>query len=350
MEVDFGGGGEVIFERKGFAGLIRLTRPTALNALTHGMVTAIRRALTAWEAEPQVACVIVEGEERAFCAGGDVAAVYKAGREGNPSYRFFAEEYRLNAQIKRYSKPCIAFLDGIVMGGGAGISIHGSHRVVTENTLFAMPETGIGFFPDVGTSAFLPHLPGHFGIYLALTGNRIRWGDCLNTGIATHAVVAAEIERIRALLIETGDADAAFVNTANPDFETDIETIDLIAQCFAAPTLEDCIFELAGKAANGSASAEGILKRMKSRSPTSLYVTFRQMREGRALSMDDCMKMDYRILNRMLESHDFYEGVRAVLIDKDGMPRWKPAKLKDVRTSDVDAYFVQLGDKELTLP
>lgn len=350
MEVDFGGEGDIVFERKGCAGLIRLTRPAALNALTHGMIKAMRRALTAWETDGKVACVIVEGEGRAFCAGGDVAAVYRAGLAGNPLYDFFAEEYRLNTQIKHYSKPYVAFLDGIVMGGGAGISVHGSHRVVTQNTLFAMPETGIGFFPDVGASAFLPHLPGHFGIYLALTGNRIRWGDCLNTGIATHAVSAEKIGRIRSRLIDTGDADAAFADTAEPDFETNGATRELIAQCFAEPALEGCIFELAGRAANGSAVAEAILKILKSRSPASLSVTSRQMQQGRALDMNDCLKMEYRILCRMLENHDFYEGVRAVLIDKDGAPRWQPARLADVTPGDVDAYFAPLEDGELVLP
>jgi enoyl-CoA hydratase len=348
VEVDFGGAGEVVFERKGRAAIIRLTRPAALNALTHGMVKAIQRALTEWEADAEVACVIVEGEGRAFCAGGDVAAAYRAGVAGKPAYDFFADEYRLNAHIKRYTKPYISFMDGITMGGGAGISVHGSHRVVTENALFAMPETGIGFFPDVGGSAFLPHLPGHFGIYLALTGNRIRWGDCLGTGIATHAVAAGQIERIRVALIDTGDVAAAFIDTANPEWETDAGTRDLIAQCFEGATVEACIAKLQNRAEEGGTAAQ-ILKTLEGRSPTSLKVTFRQMTEGRALGMDGCMRMEYRIANRMLQGHDFYEGVRAVLIDKDGTPRWDPATLADVRAGDVDAYFAPLLEGELTL-
>ncbi|WP_188824246.1 enoyl-CoA hydratase/isomerase family protein [Brucella endophytica] len=348
MEVDFGGENDVVFERRGCAGLIRLTRPAALNALTHGMVRAMRRALTAWEADPDVALVIVEGEGRAFCAGGDVAAAYRARLAGTPAHDFFAGEYRLNAQIKRYTKPYVAFLDGIVMGGGAGISVHGSHRIVTENTLFAMPEVGIGFFPDVGASAFLPHLPGRFGIYLALTGTRIRWGDCLGTGIATHAIASQTIGRVRDMLIETGDVVAALSDTVNPDFETDGKTRQLIVECFAETTVEACIAALQGRADEGSAAA--ILKTMESRSPTSLCVTSRQMAEGRALSMDDCMRMEYRIVTRMLAGHDFYEGVRAALIDKGGKPRWQPARLADVLPGDVDAYFAPLGTRELTLP
>ncbi|GAB1581699.1 enoyl-CoA hydratase/isomerase family protein [Phyllobacterium phragmitis] len=350
MEVDFGGQGEIVFEREGCAGLVRLTRPAALNALTHEMIRALRRALIVWEADPDVACVIVEGEGRAFCAGGDVVAAYKAGRNGTPPYEFFADEYRLNAHIGRYSKPYVAFLDGITMGGGAGISVHGSHRVVTENTLFAMPEVGIGFFPDVGGSAFLPHLSGRFGTYLGLTGSRIRWGDCLGSGIATHAVAAGEIGRIRARLIDTGDVEAAFVDTARPDFETELHTRDLIAECFGEPTLEGCIAALSKKAKAGSEVALKILAVLESRSPMSLHVTFRQIAEGRGLAMDDCMRMEYRIVNRMLRGHDFYEGVRAVLIDKGSTPNWKPARLEDVTSGDVDAYFAPLGEGELTLP
>lgn len=350
MEIDFGGQGEIVFEREGRAGLIRLTRPAALNALTHGMIKAMRRALTVWEADPEVACIVVEGEGRAFCSGGDVIAAYKAGRNGTPPYEFFADEYCLNAHIGRYSKPYIAFLDGIVMGGGAGISVHGSHRVATENTLFAMPEVGIGFFPDVGGSAFLPHLPGHFGTYLALTGNRIRQGDCLGSGIATHAVAAGEIGRIRTRLIDTGDVEAAFAETARPGFETDFETRQLIIRCFGEPTLEGCIAALSEKAGAGSEAASKILSVMESRSPTSLHVTFRQIAEGRGLGMDDCMRMEYRILNRMLQGHDFYEGIRAALIDKGDTPHWKPARIQDVASADIDAYFAPLGDGELTLP
>ncbi|PRD45957.1 3-hydroxyisobutyryl-CoA hydrolase [Phyllobacterium phragmitis] len=358
MEVDFGGQGEIVFERRGRAGLVRLTRPAALNALTHGMVKALRRALIAWEADPQVACVIVEGEGRAFCSGGDVVAAYDAGRNGSPPYEFFADEYRLNAHIGRYSKPYVAFLNGIVMGGGVGISVHGSHRVVTENTLFAMPEVGIGFFPDVGGSAFLPHLAHHFGTYLALTGNRIRQGDCLGTGIATHAIAAEKIERIRSLLIDTGDVGVAFSDTANtpkPEFETDAQTRQLIARCFGEATLEDCIAALSKMAQDGSVKAgsevaQNILSVLESRSPTSLHVTFRLIAEGRALKMDDCMRMEYRILNRMLQGHDFYEGVRVALIDRGSKPHWKPARLEDVAPQDVDAYFMPLAERELTLP
>src|SRR5690606_17764352 len=241
MQIDFGGGSEIGFERKGKAGLIKLTRTAALNALTHKMILALDRALQEWEDDPEVACVILEGEGRAFCAGGDVVAAYKAGQAGTPAYEFFRDEYRLNARIGRFPKPYISLINGIVMGGGAGISVHGSHRIVTENTLFAMPETGSGFFPDVGGSAFLPHLPGNFGLYLALTGNRIRWGDCLQSGIATHAVKSDALDALREELIATADLDALQNYRQRPDFETSAEMRQVIAQSFAHGTLKECI-------------------------------------------------------------------------------------------------------------
>ncbi|ATU92081.1 enoyl-CoA hydratase/isomerase family protein [Phyllobacterium zundukense] len=350
MEIDFGGQGEIVFERRGKAGLVRLTRPKALNALTRTMVNAFHRALIAWSTDPDVHCVIVEGEGRAFCAGGDILAVYHAGRSGQPLYEFFADEYRLNAFIRHFPKPYISLIDGIVMGGGVGISVHGSHRVVTENVMFAMPEVGIGFFPDVGGSAFLPHLPEHFGTYLALTGTRVRQGDCLQSGIATHAIKAEDKERVRRSLIRTGNPDIALRGkTINPDYETPEKTRDMIGVLFDSQTLGGCLIRLAAAGVNGNDWAQQILDLIKTRSPTSLHVTFRQIEEGRDLEMDQCMQMEYRILSRMLENHDFYEGVRALLVDKDNTPVWQPANIDDVTPEMVDAYFAPLGERELQL-
>ncbi|MDH7791839.1 enoyl-CoA hydratase/isomerase family protein [Ochrobactrum sp. AN78] len=348
MQIDFGGGSEIGFERKGKAGLVKLTRTSALNALTHKMILALDRALQAWETDPDVACVILEGEGRAFCAGGDVVAAYKAGQNGTPAYDFFQDEYRLNARIGRFPKPYISLLNGIVMGGGAGISVHGSHRIVTENTLFAMPETGIGFFPDVGGSAFLPHLHDNFGYYLALTGNRIRWGDCLQSGIATHAIAVNDLDDLRDDLIATADVDTALARCQYPDFETPVETRQLIEASFAHATLAECTAALEKSAADGSKPANDILTVLATRSPTSVAVTFRQIADGRALDLDDCMRMEYRVASRMLEAHDFYEGVRAVLIDKDGAPAWNPASIEDVKPEMVNAYFANLGERELS--
>src|SRR5690606_9489552 len=214
LRMDFGGGDEIRFERIGKAGVVTLTRPKALNAVTHKMVNALFAALSAWEADPAVALVVVKAEGRAFSAGGDILDVYEAGRAGRRNVGFFAVEYRLNVKIARLPMPYVSLIDGIVMGGGVGISCHGSHRVMTENAVFAMPEVGIGFFPDVGGSFLLPRLPGSFGMYLGLTGTRIKRGDALWCGLATHAVDAELLPDLLGELTMTGNARAALKSRA----------------------------------------------------------------------------------------------------------------------------------------
>ncbi|WP_395451381.1 enoyl-CoA hydratase/isomerase family protein [Aminobacter sp. UC22_36] len=345
--MDFGGDDEIRFERSGAAGVVTLTRPQALNALTHKMVLALSRALDAWQADRDVALVIVKAEGRAFSAGGDILHVYHAGLAGRPPVDFFADEYRLNAQIQRFPKPYISLIDGIVMGGGVGISFHGSHRVLTENAQFAMPEVGIGFFPDVGGSHLLPDLGGYFGMYLALTGNRIRYGDALWSGLATHTISADGQIGLLERLCETGESEAVLRNFFRPaKRETERETLEAIARHFSEPTLAGVIASLE---TDTSEFAQKALATILSRSPTSLSVAFRQVRAGLTMSMDDCMRMEFRILNRMLAGRDFYEGIRAVLIDKGSVPQWQPARLGDVDPADIDRYFETLGDRELAL-
>ena len=346
--MDFGDGEEIRFERRGAAGIITLTRPKALNALSLPMVQAMARALEAWEEDNGVAAVLILGEGRAFCAGGDIARVYDARRKGESAVRFFADEYRLNARIERYPKPYVALIDGIVMGGGVGVSCHGSHRVMTEKALLAMPEVGIGFFPDVGGSHLLPGLPGSYGYYLALTGARIKYGDAFAAGIATHAAPSDAMERIIADIAEGGDPDATLkaYGTA-PARETDDAMLVKIAEHFSKPDLRSILASLEA-AAGDDEFAASTLAIMRSRSPTSLAVTFRQLSSGAGLSMRDCMRMEFRILKRMLEGHDFYEGIRAVLIEKDGKPVWRPETIDEVRPEDVACYFETLGDAELT--
>jgi enoyl-CoA hydratase len=347
VDLDFGGDDEIRFERSGAAGVVTLTRPQALNALTHKMVLALSRALDAWQADRDVAVVIVKAEGRAFSAGGDILHVYHAGLAGSPPVDFFADEYRLNAQIQRFPKPYISLIDGIVMGGGVGISFHGSHRVLTENAQFAMPEVGIGFFPDVGGSHLLPDLGGYFGLYLALTGNRIRYGDALWSGLATHTISADGQIGLLERLCETGESEAVLRNFFRPaKRETERETLEAIARHFSEPTLAGVIASLE---TDTSEFAQKTLATILSRSPTSLSVAFRQVRAGLTMSMDDCMRMEFRILNRMLAGRDFYEGIRAVLIDKGSVPQWQPARLEDVDPADIDSYFETLGDRELAL-
>jgi enoyl-CoA hydratase len=343
--MDFGGGDEIRFEKLGKAGVVTLTRPRALNSITHTMVRALSRALDAWEEDAGINVVVVKAEGRAFSAGGDILHVYEAGRAGKPPVDFFADEYRLNARIARFKKPYVSLIDGIVMGGGVGISFHGSHRVLTENAQFAMPEVGIGFFPDVGGSHLLPDLGGSFGMYLALTGNRIRYGDALWSGLATHTIKAQDQAGLLDELTASNDPNAELRDFFIPaKRETERQDLDSIARHFSQSSLADIVASLE-EAAAGDAFAEKTLATIKTRSPTSLHVAWREISAGSTLSMDECMKMEFRILNGMLAGHDFYEGIRAVIIDKGSKPEWRPSDLEDVRAADIDAYFAPLAQE-----
>lgn len=350
MEQDFGGGEDIRFEHIGKAGVVTLTRPKALNALNHAMIKALTRALEAWEREPGVELVAVKGEGRAFSAGGDIAAIYNAGRAGNPPFEFFADEYRLNAALARFPKPYVSLIDGIVMGGGVGISFHGSHRVMTENALFAMPETGIGFFPDVGGSFLLSHLPRSFGMYLGLTGARIRRGDAIWCGLGTHAVDAELLPELLGELTVTGNVRGALRSrTKKVDREIDDGAVHDIATHFSRGSVEEIVTSLETGKRDSNDFASATLATLAKRSPTSLGVTFREIEAGAMLSMDECMRMEYRILNRMLTGHDFYEGIRATIIEKDGKPDWQPADIAGVDPAAIEAYFAPLDDGELRL-
>lgn len=344
--MDFGGGDEIRFERVGLAGVVTLTRPAALNALTHRMVKALAAALEAWRGDPGVALVVVKAEGRAFCAGGDLMQVYRADRS-RPPVEFFADEYRLNHMIDSYPKPYVALVDGIVMGGGVGISFHGSHRVLTENAVFAMPETGIGFFTDVGGSHILSDLGAHFGMYLGLTGERIRYGDALWSGLANYTMRSEYQAGLLERLAETGEADLALREVfAQARRETDDATLHSISRHFSQPTLDGIVGSLEAAAPSDEFAAR-TLATLRTRSPTSLHVVFRQITRGSTKTMKQCMRMEFRILNRMLEGHDFYEGIRAAIVDKDRNPRWDPPTLEAVQESQIRRYFEPLGVREL---
>jgi enoyl-CoA hydratase len=340
---------EVLFERRGALGIITLNRPRALNALTAAMCAGIDAQLVNWLDDDAVLAVVIRGAgERAFCAGGDIRALYEARRSGKSDLTdFYRAEYRMNARIKHYRKPYIALLHGIVMGGGVGVSVHGSHRIAAANVVFAMPETGIGLFPDVGGSWFLPRLPGEIGMYLALTGSRLTTPDMLYSGIATHHVPAAHWDMLIDRLA-SGTAPAAAVaglthEARRPELLEFQEGID---RCFARGSVESILAALDEDAtAWGPLAATTI--RMKS--PTSLKIAYRELREGGSLSFDDCLRMEFRMVNRIMDGHDFFEGIRAVIVDKDNDPAWSPKTLPEVVESDVDAYFSPIGDKELML-
>jgi len=345
----------VLFEKRGAVGLITLNRPKALNALTHGMCLQMTMQLRAWAAQDDVKVVVVQGSgERAFCAGGDIRSLYESGINKTPyALSFYHDEYVLNALIKHYPKPYMALISGIVMGGGVGVSIHGTYRVADETTVFAMPETGIGLFPDVGGSYFLPRCPGQIGMYLALTGARLKTADLRYAGLATDFCERSS----RDALIQTlaaGDSPGNLMSeTTGYVVGTDVwekSTLKMYRQkidaFFAMDSVEGI---LAALDADHTDWSRDTAKTIRSKSPTATKIAFRQVREGAKLDFDDCMKMEWRMVNRVVAGHDFYEGVRATIIDKDGTPKWKPSDLSEVSNADIDAYFEPLENKELQL-
>lgn len=341
---------EILFDRQGYAGIVTLNRPKALNAVTHNMILRMDAKMREWEADAAVKAVIVKGEGRAFSAGGDIMDVYRAGKEGRKLTQFFADEYRLNAYLARYSKPVVSLIDGIVMGGGVGLSFHGSHRVLGEKALFAMPEVGIGFFPDVGGGYLLSRVKGGYGMFLGLTGGRIGPGDTLRAGLATHAVKSENIAAVEQGVAETGNPDAVLAPLAiRPEPTVDESTVAQIGHHFTRGSLEDLIESLRQGRQAGEEFAAKTLALIESRSPTSVSVAFRQVTYSEMLDMDEVMRMEFRILNRMLEGHDFYEGIRAVLVDKGDTPRWSPPSFAEIDGAQIDKYFAPLPGAELQL-
>jgi enoyl-CoA hydratase len=344
---------EILCEVRGAAGMVVLDRPKALNALSLPMVREIARALDAWETDPAVERIVVTStSEKAFCAGGDIRTLHDLGKAGrhDEMLAFWGEEYLLNARIKRYPKPYVALIDGIVMGGGVGISLHGSHRIAGERYLFAMPEVGIGFFPDVGATHALPRLPGAAGIYLALTGDRVGAADALAFGLVTHAVPSARMAEVTDALTRRGALDdilAAFSHDPGPAKLAGER--EAIAHCFDAPTLPEILARLEATAGAGSAFAAKLRQTLAVKSPTSVAIAFEQMRRGASLDFAEAMRTEFRIVSRIAHGHDFYEGVRAVVIDKDHAPHWRPASLDDVDPAAIAAYFAPLGAAELAL-
>ncbi len=339
---------EVLIERRGASGFILLNRPKALNALTHGMVKAIMPQMEAWRDDPAVTRVVITGAgEKAFCAGGDIRALYDLGKAGRTveSRAFWREEYILNHLLKTYPKPIVALINGIVMGGGVGMSIHGSHRVATEKLMFAMPEVGIGFFPDVGASWFLPRLPGKAGAFLALTGARVGLGDALALGLATHGVEQAQLPAIAGALAEGEDVDATLARfAAPPPSSTLLGRLAGIEAALAAPTLGGVVQGLERAADGGSAFAAETLATMRGKSPTSMAVALEQVGRGGAMSFAAVMQMEYRIVSHIGEGHDFYEGVRAVIVDKDQKPAWRPARIEDLDPAAIAQHFAPVPD------
>lgn len=339
---------EVITRIDGSVGRITLNRPKALHALNKGMCEAMTDALLAWRDDDAVRSVLIDhAGERGFCAGGDIRMIAESGAtDAVEAKAFFLAEYRLNHLMFEYPKPITAIVDGIVMGGGVGISEPAGLRVATERTTYAMPETGIGLFPDVGGGWFLPRLPGETGTWLALTGARLKAADTVALGIHTHFVASEAVEALKADLLSKGPeavAEHASEAVAAP-LAPHREAIDRL---FAHDAVE-AIFE--ALEADGSDWALAQLAILRTKSPQSLKVTLRQLRAGRAMTdFAEVMAMEYRLGGRVVRTHDFQEGVRAVIVDKDNAPKWSPETLEDVSDADLDALFAPLpADEEWT--
>ena len=356
MTAERADGADILFERRGAAGLVTLNRPQALNAVSLAMVRALTQQLAQWEDDPAITRVIVTASGgRAFSAGGDLRALYDSGKAGryDDALEYFREEYALNARIKRYRKPYVALIDGIVMGGGVGVSVHGSHRVAGDKFTFAMPEVSIGFFPDVGGTWFLPRLPGELGTYCALTGERFGIGDALGTGLATHRVPSARFAALLEGLTGTVSVDAVLAAFSEPADEGPIlMRRAAIDRLFKGDRVEDILAALDREAAFGREHADWAGKTantIRTKSPTSLKVALAQVRRGKAFDFATCMRTEFRIVSRIVHGHDFYEGVRAVIIDKDNKPQWQPATFAAVSDDDVERHFAPLT-RELDLP
>ena len=343
---------EITAQVVGSAGVVTLNRPRALNALTTAMRAEIAAAFTDWARNPQVyAAVIVSNSDRAFCAGGDVREMVAWGRERpDDARRSLAAEYSLNWQLDCFAKPTVSLIDGMVMGSGVGITLYGTHRVAGERYRFAMPETRIGLFPDDGVSWAFARMPSDIGMYLALTGREIGRADAFHLGLVTHCVPAASFTDIVAALSEADPVDPMLDSRHEHPGPGEIEEVEpAIARCFGKDSVEAIVAALDAERGAAEPWAQDVLADLNRASPTSLKVTHRHVRSARTMDLAATLQENFRLACRCMQGHDFYEGVRAGLIDRDQAPRWRPGRLEDVSGAVVDAYFASLGPDELQL-
>lgn len=338
---------ELLFDQESHLGIITLNRPQALNALNLPMVRALQLQLDAWAVDPMIHAVVIQSAcGKAFCAGGDVRWLVEAGLRGDSEARaFFEEEYHLNHTIHHYKKPYIALMNGMTMGGGVGISLHGSHPIASETFVFSMPETSIGFFPDIGASALLMRCPGSMGLYLGLTGERLNACEAHALGLVKFVMNASSFDSVLRALKKTDLSNEAHakVTACLQQWSTSTEPsclhplIDDVAEFFNQPTLESIIQRLHEA---GGAWHQMTVTKLLQKSPLSLNVTFSQLKKAEHLTFDECLQMDAQLVGHFMKGHDFYEGVRALLIDKDKSPKWQPPTLTEVKASEVASYFM----------
>lgn len=335
---------EVLTEVEGNVGLITLNRPKAINSLNQQMVDALTRILAGWADDDAVRAVVLSGAgDRGLCAGGDVVSIYHSARkDGVEARRFWRDEYLLNAQISDFTKPYVALMDGIVMGGGVGVSAHANTRVVTDTSKIAMPEVGIGFIPDVGGVYLLSRAPGGLGLHAALTGAPFSGSDAIAMGFADHYVPHGDVEAFRRAVVTDGVEAALDKYAVEPPPSELAAQRNWIDECFAGDTVEDIVASLREHNAGPADDAANLIA---TRSPIALSVTLEAVRRAAKLdTLKDVLVQDYRVSSASLGSHDLVEGIRAQLIDKDRNPKWSPAQLSAVTAADVEAYFAPVDD------
>ncbi|GLT66061.1 hypothetical protein SLA2020_384540 [Shorea laevis] len=351
---------QVLVEERSFSRILTLNRPKQLNALSFAMLSRLSECFLAYEEDPKVKIIILKGKGRAFCAGGDVAAMIRDVKEGDwkSGAKFFAKEFSLNYLMATYKKPQVSILNGIVMGGGSGVAIHGRFRVATENSVFAMPETALGLFPDIGASYFLSRLPGFFGEYVGLTGARLDGAEMLACGLATHYVPLIRLSTLENALCDVGSDDPSIVSSIIDKYseqpylkeESSYNRLGVINKCFSRRTVEEIISALEREVTDRKDRwITSTIETLKKASPTSLKISIRSIREGRLQGVGQCLIREYRMACHVLRgelSKDFFEGCRAILIDKDRNPKWEPSKLELVNESQAHQYFSKVNDKE----
>ena len=338
---------EILTHVDGGVGFLTLNRPKAINSLTHSMVTELHKTLTAWEHDDAVQAVVLTGAgERGLCAGGDIVAIYHSARgDGVEAREFWYDEYLLNGYVGSYPKPYVAVMDGIVMGGGVGVSAHGSVRVVTDTTKMAMPEVGIGFIPDVGGTYLLSRAPGLLGLHAALSGAPFGGADAIAMGFADYYVPHDRLGDFKQQIASDGIEAALAAHTTEPPPSELLAQRDWIDECYAGETVMDIVAALRGHDAGPANDAANLIA---GRSPISLSVALEAVRRaGKLDTLEDALRQEYRTAYGSLRSHDLVEGIRAQVIDKDRNPKWSPASLAAVTTADVEAYFAP-ADRELT--
>jgi enoyl-CoA hydratase len=348
---------DLIARREGFAGIIRLNRPKAINAVTLEMFRDVDKALDQFEADPEVAVIVLEGAgERGLCAGGDIRALWEDSKvSGDLGKVLWREEYILNARIKKFPKPYVAFMDGIVMGGGVGLSAHSSHRVVTERTKLAMPEVGLGFFPDVGGTFLLSRSPGEIGTYFGLTGQTMNGPDSIYAHFADAVVPSAKLPALREMLTKVRPGTMSNeIRTLIDGFAIGEKSGPVAAKqsqidsWFTHDRMEDIVAALKQ---DGSELAQATLKTLGEKSPRGMVVTLKLLRLARqASTLEQCLVREYRAALEVFRSDDFREGVRAAVIDKDRSPKWSPPRIEDVTPEMVAPYFAEIGADELKFP